>query len=191
MIKIAAHYNEAEEPNLLERIADGDEKAFQVIFDRYNKGIYRYCTLMLGDKDVVNDVYQETFLTFYKKCREGVIIHNVRGYLVSIARSRSLDYLNQNRKYVSLDELPESMYELDIAAEDTKAHIRMALMLIPEQYREAFILFTLKEYSYDEIGRMLGVSRNVVRNRIYRAKQGLQKILDPLLQGSTEDNGSL
>ena len=45
-----------------------------------------------------------------------------------------------------------------------------------------FPLFELEGYSYEEIGRQLNISHDVIKNRIYRAKQALQKILRPLLR---------
>lgn len=172
---------------LIERVAKGDKEAFQEILDRHQTAIYRYCRLMVKDEVVAEDMFQDTFFAFYRICREGKSIHNVRGYLVVTARSRCLDYLQLRQRHVSIEEAPEPIYEHDITIGELQEHLRSALQLIPDQYREAFILFTLKEYSYDEIAKVLKISRHVVKNRIYRAKQSLQKILSPLLRDSHEE----
>lgn len=188
MSKESATYNGSDELLLLSQIAEGDKAAFMAVYDKYHKGIYRYCALMLNDKFTADDIYQEVFFTFYKNCREGKNVQSIQGYLIAIARSRCLDYLSRNKRYVPLEVLPEASYEIDVEQNDTGTVLYQALSSIPEQYREAFVLFTLKEYSYAEIEKFLGVSRNVVKNRIYRAKQGLQKILGPLLDDSAGDN---
>ena len=182
--------NSAEEHALVTRIANGDKDAFKELLDRHQVAIYRYCLLMVSDKDVAEDMFQDVFFSFYKMCRKGRMINNVRGYLVVTARSRCLDHLEVKSRYVDVDTSPEPLWELDITQGDTREHLRAALQGIPEQYREAFVLFALKEYSYEEIAEMLEVSRHVVKNRIYRAKQSLQKILSPILRDANGGNDS-
>lgn len=170
------------EKQLLERIREGDHDAFKIVFDRYRVLVYRYCSLMLKDRNFVDDVYQDVFFRFYKQCREDREIHNVKGYLLAISRTRCLDHIEQKKRFVDLEEAPEVSYEVDTDLKDVENYLHKALARIPDQYREAFVLFALKEYTYAEIASMLNVSLNVVRNRIYRAKQGLQKILGPVLR---------
>lgn len=182
----ASVYNGMSEQVLIERVASGDKEAFQEILERHQTAIYRYCCLMVGDKFIAEDMFQDTFFAFYRICREGKDIHNVRGYLVVTARSRCLDYLQTRGRFVPMDEIPELPYEQDVSSGETQEYLHQALQRIPAQYREVFVLFALKEYSYDEIAEILKVSKHVVKNRIYRAKQSLQKILSPILRDSNE-----
>ncbi len=176
--------NPPDESVLVARIASGDKQAFQDLLERHQVAIYRYCLLMVAEKDVADDMFQDIFFSFYQACRKGRSIHNVRGYLVVTARSRCLDYIEMKNRHVGLEASPEQSWEPDYEAGDVKEHFQAALREIPEQYRESFVLFALKEYSYDEIAEMLHISRHVVKNRIYRAKQSLQKILGPILRDS-------
>lgn len=171
---------------LIERVANGDKEAFQEILERHQTAIYRYCRLMVGDGPIAEDMFQDTFFAFYRICREGREIRNVRGYLVVTARSRCLDYLQMRGRHVPIEEAPELPYEQDVTSGEVQDHLHDALQRIPSQYREVFVLFALKEYSYDEIAEVLKVSKHVVKNRIYRAKQSLQKILSPVLRDSNE-----
>ena len=86
------------------------------------------------------------------------------------------------RDWNALDDEEIISYEPDEAAGDTREHLQRALQSIPPQYRDALLLFELEGYSYDEISKHFGISLGVVKNRIYRAKQALQKILGPLLR---------
>ena len=174
----------ADERVLVARVAKGDKDAFQELLNNHQLAIYRYCMLMVADKDAANDIFQDIFFAFYKACRKGRDVHNVRGYLVVAARSRCLDYIERKNRHVGLETPQEQSWEQDFDAGDTREHLHEALQKIPEQYREAFVLFALKEYSYEEIARMLSIGKHVVKNRIYRAKQSLQKILAPLLRDS-------
>lgn len=185
MTKASANSGMSEQV-LIERVANGDKEAFQEILDRHQTAIYRYCLLMVGDAVVAEDMFQDTLFSFYKICRSGREIRNVRGYLVVTARSRCLDHIELRGRHVSLEEAPELHWEQDTTAGETRDQLHDALQRIPAQYREAFVLFALKEYSYEEIADILKIGRHVVKNRIYRAKQSLQRILSPVLRDSTE-----
>lgn len=166
---------------LAEKVGKGDHAAFNAIFERHRARIYRFCRLMLGSEAAAADIYQEVFIRFYRACREGRQMHNVRGYLVTVARTRCLNALREMKRTMPIDEERQMGYEIDETAADTSTHLQEALMSIAPQYREAFLLFEVEGYSYEEISGQLGVSHDVVKNRIYRAKQSLQKILGPLL----------
>lgn len=169
---------------LAERAGRGDHAAFNVIFERYKARIYRFCLLMLGDEAAAADIYQEVFIRFYRACREGQRMYNVRGYLVTVARTRCVSAIRDRKRTTSFDEDTVAGYEVDETTSDTGEHLQRALMSIAPQYREAFLLFEVEGYSYEEICAQLNVTRDVVKNRLYRAKQALQKILGPLLGGS-------
>ncbi|MGE3800333.1 MAG: RNA polymerase sigma factor [Candidatus Kapaibacterium sp.] len=170
------------EQEILQRFKDGDKEAFVELFQRHHTAIYRYCHLMLGEKEAAEDIYQDTFYKFYTDCREGKDVHSVRGFLTVVARSRCLDYLKRKKRHTSFNEVAEPSWEPDLASADTQFHLREALSKIPHQYREAFTLHVLREYSYEEIAEILGIGPHVVKNRIYRAKQNLRKVLSPIFR---------
>jgi RNA polymerase sigma-70 factor (ECF subfamily) len=174
----------AEDQELAERAGRGDHAAFTLLFERYKAGIYRFCYLMLGDQQAAEDVYQDVFVNFYRACRSGqTTMYNVRSYLISAARSSCINVMRFAKHTTDLDDAPEPFYELDLVEEaDTETHLQAALQAIAPQYREVFILFEYEGYSYEEIARQLDISYDVVKNRLYRAKLALQKILRPLLR---------
>jgi RNA polymerase sigma-70 factor (ECF subfamily) len=180
---IATSYSMVDEDqSLAQRAGEGDHAAFRVLFERYKAEIYRFCLLMLREESMAEDIYQEVFINFYRACRAGQQMHNVRGYLMTAARSRCINAIKSARSLRSLEDIPELRYEPDDTASETNQQLRDALLKIPEQYREAFLLFELEGYSYEEIAGQVGTTYDVVKNRIYRAKQSLQKILKPLLR---------
>ncbi len=182
MIATARQVTNNDDQLLARKAGAGDQTAFGVLFERHKGNIYRFCLMMLGDEDAAADIYQDVFIGFYRACREGQTMHNVRGYLITAARSRCLNVLRTRGRHASLDDEEIISYEPDEAAGDTKEHLQRALQSIPPQYRDALLLFELEGYSYDEISKHFGISLGVVKNRIYRAKQALQKILGPLLR---------
>jgi RNA polymerase sigma-70 factor (ECF subfamily) len=162
---------------LVERIRAGDHAAFATLFQKYKTGIYRFCLLMLGESQAAEDIYQDIFLNFYSTCRQGQPIRNARHYLFGAARNRCLRQLQISRRMEPLPDFETLEYATDEREAEIKVQLDEALQRINPVYREAFLLFELEDYSYEEIAAQLEVTREVVRNRIYRAKQALQKIL--------------
>ena len=80
-----------EDQELADRAGAGDHAAFGVLFERHKSGIYRFCLLMLGDQAQAEDIYQEVFINFYRACRTGQKMYNVRGYLMTAARTRCIN----------------------------------------------------------------------------------------------------
>ena len=186
MANTLSEYNTSIEQQLLNRVREGEKGAFDRLFQRHHVAIYRYCLLIVGEKEAAEDIYQDTFYTFYRACRDGKEVRNVRGYLVVVSRTQCIDYLKRQNRYTSLSEVSEPTWEPDPSSFDTQHHLRKALLEIPHQYREAFVLHVLREYSYEEIAESLKVSKHVVKNRIYRAKQSLHKILSPILRNDKQ-----
>ncbi|MBS1911784.1 MAG: RNA polymerase sigma factor [Bacteroidetes bacterium] len=176
------HHVTNDDQLLAQRAGEGDHAAFGTLFERHKGHIYRYCRMMLGDDDAAADIYQEVFINFYRACRTGQVMHNVRGYLITAARSRCLNSLRSSQRLSTLEDDELISYSPDETASDTRDHLQKALGMIPPQYREALVLFELEGYSYDEISKQCDISLGVVKNRIYRAKQALQKILGPILR---------
>lgn len=176
---------------LARRIAQGDKEAFQVLFDRYEAGIYRFCLLILGNADMAQDIYQETFFGFYQTCRERKEIRNVHGWLISKARSLCLNHLRDSKRRIELlkGRDPDETTAVDTSLIGLEDHLQKALLEIPSHYREALLLFEMEGYSYKEIEEQLGVDFHTVKNRIYQAKRALQKILGPILNGTDPDGG--
>ncbi len=181
---IATHgiRTEMEDQELAVRVSTGDHAAFTLLFERHKSSVYRFALLMTGNQATAEDIYQDVFLNFYRICRTGQAMHNVKGYLTTSARRSALNAIKLSRRNVPIESIEEISWQPDPEVDDTNIHLRQALMAIPPQYREAFLLAEYEGYSYEEIAEQLEVTREVVKNRIYRAKRALQKLLGPLLR---------
>lgn len=175
----------AEEQELVERIHNGDAEAFRILFERYRTVVYRFCQLMVNVQEAAEDIYQETFVVFYEACCKGEQFRSIKGYLMTVARNRCLNLLRDRQRNVLLEENSDLQYEYNPELAEIKQYLQDALLQIPEHYREAFLLFEVEGYSYNEIAEYSGVDRGIVKNRIYRAKQSLRKILGSVLSDNS------
>lgn len=106
----------------------------------------------------------------------------MQGFLLVVARRRCLNVIRSDQYNVPLSDahLADHTVAVDVGQIDLDLHLRQALAELPMQYRETFLFFEVEGYSYEEIAEHMGVSFNVVRNRIYRAKKALQGLLEPV-----------
>ncbi|MCB0712084.1 MAG: RNA polymerase sigma factor [Ignavibacteriae bacterium] len=176
-----------DDASLIEQIHVGDAKAFEQLFDRYESAVFRFCMVMLGDQDAAQDIHQETFFRFYQTCRQSKEVRSVYGWLISAARSRCHNYLRDQKRHAQLARKhhQESVLRPDYLNNmDIEDHIQQALLQIPAHYREVLSLYEVEGYSYKEIAEILDIDFHQIKNRIYQAKQSLQRILSPILNES-------
>jgi RNA polymerase sigma-70 factor (ECF subfamily) len=162
------------------------EAAFTVLYERYAPRIHAYCLRVVGSECQAEDVFQETFVRFFKSAqkkrqpsseREHI---NVAGFLLTIARNLCLNHKRDRRATIPLEEfvLPRvaaNNYE----EEELLGLITTALELLDTEHREAFVLREYDGLPYHEIAALIGCNEATARTRVFRAKQRLRHILSP------------
>ena len=164
------------------------EAAFTELYARYSSRVYQYCRYIMEDNDAADDVFQDTFIRFLKSAERGTEVANIPAYLLRIARNLCLNAKRDN-KLAGMDDVDD----IQVAVEDNAVEnaelgrlIEMALSLLKEEYREAFILQEYNGLSYKEIADVTNVPITTVRNRVVRAKKQLREILTPYLEEEKE-----
>jgi RNA polymerase sigma-70 factor (ECF subfamily) len=180
---------------LVQAFQHGDERAFAELYTRRKREIYTFCVRMLGgDRDLANDAFQETFIKVYEKGQSFRSGANVMGWLFMIARNTCLNLHRAKRPSETLDDQPMLVSsDRSLAPEygEEQHYLRelleQAIALLPEDFREPFILREFDGFSYGEIAKMTGVSLPTIKVRIYRAKQRLRELLKPFLDSEDSD----
>ena len=141
--------------------------------DKYNK-IYRYCYYRIRNKDVAEDLTQETFLRFFEsnyqeKGRE-------MNYLYTIAKNLCINEIKNNVLALQNEEITdESVFDEDLVE---KIHIRNLLMKLPDDDREVLILRYMNGETVSDISKLLGISRFALYRKIQNAKKELKNMLE-------------
>ena len=168
--------------DLVLRIRRNEPGSFRLLVDRHGDGIYRFCHFMVDNHEVAEDITQETFLIFLRVCRGTTAVRSAKSYLVTVARRRCLNYIRDRKSRVPIDGGTTPSSSFDVGDIDRKDELHRALQGIPDHFREAFLLYELEGFSYEEIAEALEITYGAVKNRIYRAKQELRQKLAPLLR---------
>jgi RNA polymerase sigma-70 factor (ECF subfamily) len=176
---------------LLARVADGDSRALDTLYDRYSRVVYGVALRILGQAELAEDVVQETF---WRVWRRSQTFQSGRGQVASwifgIAHNLSVDELRRQRSrprpVYDTDETPVLRDieddRMDVAAEAIENErgrlIGAALQQISADQREAIELAYFGGLSQSEIAERLQSPIGTIKTRI---RLGLRKLRDVLL----------
>jgi RNA polymerase sigma factor (sigma-70 family) len=159
---------------LAERVAAGDETAFDVLYERHRPVVLAVCMGVLGTAHDAEDATQETFTALSIALRNNIPAE-LRPWLIRVARNASIDTTRRRKhRLLTLDgELPE------IPARPTTGKAEFAVVMdgireLPEQQRTALLMRELGGHSYVEIGDFMELEEDAVRGLIARARVGLR-----------------
>jgi RNA polymerase sigma-70 factor (ECF subfamily) len=186
---------ECSDEELLSQFCLGKTEAFGVLIRRYERELYGYLQRYLGDKDLAEDVFQNTFLQLYTKSGKYESGRPVRPWLYTIATHQAIDALRRNGRHqaVSLDaareELPEGETRalidlvegrnpgpLDQAQGDERRdRVRASVEKLPEFLRQVILLAYYQGLKYREIAEILDIPVGTVKSRLHAALVRLQE----------------
>jgi len=160
---------------LVARVRAGDERAFELVFDRYHRGLLAFCGRMLASNEEAEDALQHTFMAAYRALRSSDRPIHLKAWLYTIARNRCLSVLRTRREQVAFDDGHAAGDSL-AADVDRRAELRGLLAdleQLPEEQRAALVLFELGDHTHDEIAEVLGVRRDKVKALVFQARESL------------------
>jgi RNA polymerase sigma factor (sigma-70 family) len=160
---------------LVARVRAGDERAFELVFDRYHRGLLAFCRRMLASDEEAEDALQHTFMAAFRALRDSDRPIHLKAWLYTIARNRCLSLLRARREQVAFDDGHATGNSL-AADIDRRAELRGLLAdleQLPEEQRAALVLFELGDHTHDEIAEVLGVRRDKVKALVFQARESL------------------
>lgn len=170
-----------EEAEWLEKARQGDDFAFSMLVEAYQKPVYNLCYRMLGNARDAEDAAQETFIRAYKSFRRYDPSRKFSTWLLTIASNYCIDQHRRRKlptfSYDSLPvpDLPEKKPGMEHLIMDSEKQTEIALLLdkLKPVDRAAVILRYWYDYSYDEIAEALSVTISAVKSRLHRARKDL------------------
>ncbi len=161
-----------DDAHLLRRTREGDERAFSLLYDRYQGCIYRFALRLSGSEDLAEDVVQEVFLALIRGRQAfDPAAGPLKSYLFGMARNmvRRLVLEPPVEPDEDLQDLSEDPLD-GLEQAESIAKVRRALLGLPAHYREAVVLCDLEEMSYEEAAAALECAVGTVRSRLHRAR---------------------
>lgn len=155
---------------LLSRCARGDEAALRRLVATHQRLIFGLAKRILGNAEDAEEVAASTFLNAWKGASSFRGDCSVRAYLCRIAVNLCRD------RYSRIPAAPPCPPAT--APDDRIERIHLAMRALTPEDREVIVLYYLDEMEYQEISDVLGVSYDVLKTRLTRARKRLRLILE-------------
>jgi len=184
---------------LLEYCSRRDERVFEELVHRFETELHGYLRHYLGNAEMAEDVFQQTFLQVHLKCDQFEPGRKVRPWIYTIATNQAIDYQRRNRRHraMSLDRLGRdhqadegSLVELlgdpeagpSDGAESAEQHdeLRQAVNALPKLSREIVMLVYFQGLKYREAAQVLSIPVGTVKSRLHIAMHKLTNALSHL-----------
>jgi len=147
---------------------------FEALLDRHQREIMAYIVRSLGEHDLAQDVFQETFLRAFRAYKRLPMEANHRAWLYKIASNACHDARRRRaRSPLPLDESIAAPERSDGTARVLAGAVAAFVRSLPARQRQTLVLRKFQGMDYDEIAAVLGCSAETARANVY---QGLRKV---------------
>jgi len=182
---------------LVERVKRGDKAAFDLLVIKYQSRIINLVSRFVRNHSDAQDVTQDAFLKAYRA------LPNFRGesafytwmYRIAVNTAKNFLALQVSRRTADMDQDVSEMEQIDesdtlkdlatpehlLLAAEIQATVVRAIDGLPEDLRTAITLRELEGLSYEDIAVAMDCPIGTVRSRIFRAREAIDKLLDPLI----------
>jgi RNA polymerase sigma-70 factor (family 1) len=177
-----------DEKELLLKIAEGDEKAFRILFDRYRDDVYKKAFFFLKSTELAEDILQEVFLAIWKNRSNIFEIQNFKAFLNVVARNTIFSQLRKSSvqsllayKLTSETDIgtpPAIITELD--GKELRYALEKAMTLLTSKQKKVFELSRLQGLSHAEIASHLKMNKETVKKHITDALRTIRVSLKAL-----------
>lgn len=160
---------------LLERVGQGDEASFEVLFYRHYDRVYGLLFRLLGNRTEAEDITQEVFVKLLRQPLRGRREHNVKGWLFRVATNMGYNHIRSTRRrwgrnrYLLPDITDAAQQPPDKAIQsETRAAVRAALARLPERQTQLLLLRQMG-MSYAELAAACDIAPGSVGTLLSRA----------------------
>ena len=175
---------------LVLRYRNGDVASFQILVDRYQNKIYSYVLMLVKDKQLADDIFQDTFLKIIRTIKAGAYKEEGKfiQFAMRISHNLIIDHFRKAKRLPMVDPTKEDYDMLDNArfmdpsieeqmvTEQTYDDVRKMIEFLPAEQREVLVMRMYDDMSFKEIAEATNVSINTALGRMRYALINLRKM---------------
>ncbi len=188
MKTVIQDFNKMSDAELLELYKQGQESAFQEIVSRYKNGLYTFLKQFLNRQELVEDVFQETFMQLFNSIDSFDQSRPLRPWLFTIAANKAKDALRKwqrtaavtigsiaDSQDISFDEMlntitsDKTFPSDELEKGETSLRVAHILAEMPENLREIINLAYFNKFSYKQMADILSIPIGTVKSRLHTA----------------------
>lgn len=182
---------------LVQRVKSGDEAAFRLLFDKYNRRAYAVALGVVKDKQDAHDVVQDAFIKVHRHIGTFEGTSSFYTWLYRILMNLAIDHVRKHQKNKKMDyddrvqrdsgEIAASGLPVPRISDGNPARVnarkelsqklQAALMELPEYHRAVILLREVEGLSYEEMSDVLRVPKGTIMSRLFHARKKMQELL--------------
>ncbi len=170
---------------LLKQIANGDKDAFKELYISYQPRLIKFCSRILkNDVALAADMADEALIAVWNSAGSFSGKSQPSTWIHSIARFRLIAYLRKSKEVLLADDSAalalideSSLPEEEILTTETNDELFQSISKLSDKHREVIELVYFKELSVKEVAKVLSISENTVKTRMFYARNKLKSIL--------------
>lgn len=174
-----------DERSELSRLQQGDENAFNLLFERYRDRLYHYIYRITKSKETAEETVMDVFLKLWHGREMATEINNLEDFLFRIARNKAIDFLRaakrspiiQQEIWIALGQLGTEAADSRLMKDNVASVIREATGQLSPQRRKVFQLRHEEGLSYSQMAERLNLSENTIRNHLAASVEFIRKFL--------------
>ena len=177
---------------LLNNYLSGDRNAISRLIERHSRRVRDYINMMVKDRDVAEDIFQETFIKAVRVIDEGRYTDNGKflSWILRIAHNQVIDHFRAQRQSKAVTEseagydvlgtlrFAERTVEDSMVSDQIERDVRTLVELLPAEQREVVMLRYFSGLSFKDIAEQTEVSINTALGRMRYALINLRKLID-------------
>ena len=176
---------------IINQIIAGDSNAFSVLVDRYKDLVFTLSLKMLKNREEAEEVAQDTFIKVFKSLSKFKGDSKFSTWIYKVTYNSCLDRLKKNKKEqlkVAIDEYTEHQVKTidnaleNMVEEERQQAIKACLEFLPPDDSFLLTLYYFEEQSLDEIAKVVGLTANNVKVKLFRSRKKLTSILKANLE---------
>jgi RNA polymerase sigma-70 factor (ECF subfamily) len=189
-------WSKASDHDVVNYVLTGNQRAFEVLVDRYHDPLFRYSQRLLHDHEQTEDVLQFVFLQLYLALPTMIVQKPLKAWLFRVAYNRCIDELRRRRRtrlvaFSTLEQEGENeensflesiadpcpLPEEVVIQSDVHHHLKQALETLSPKHRAIISLYYFKQLTFAEIGIILHMPTSTVKTYCYRSLPKLRALL--------------
>ncbi|MWB96632.1 sigma-70 family RNA polymerase sigma factor [Flavobacterium sp. GA093] len=176
---------------LVKNYIDGNENSLAILIKRHESKIYGFIYSKIADRDISNDIFQDTFIKVIKTLKSNS--YNEEGkflpWVMRISHNLIVDHFRKTKKMPMYRETEEfSIFSImsddsltienKMIADQVEVDLKKLIEELPDDQKEVLVMRMYQDMSFKEISELTGVSINTALGRMRYALMNLRKIID-------------
>ncbi|MCK4762892.1 MAG: RNA polymerase sigma factor [Candidatus Aminicenantes bacterium] len=160
--------------NLIDKLKKKDEHAFKEVMNMYKSQIFNYLNLMVGDRELAEELTQDTFVKVYFKAGS-LRTDNLKPWIYKIATNlaRSEFRKRKIKNLLSLTDVNDAEYSFEPPLEN-EIILQEMLAVLPDKYRIPLVMKELNNFSFEEMADILKKPIGTVKSLVFRGRQQMK-----------------